>query len=268
MPDEPITQPPVVEPPAVVPEPPAPEPPAAVDPVSGKPWMEIAKENERKAKEAREKADKLQEKLLDQPSPQPMSAPGPSMTPQQHRENWLERFGTDPYEASRQMVGEALTWQQQQERAKKKLIRETRKRLKAKYSDYSEFGHEFEDALDELNLSSHATPDVLETYYQGLRGSKLDEIIAKKEEEWKKTRPAPASTPQVPVVGPTSPTTTPAVPAGTSQLDTNQQKECAELQMTPETYLVQLRKHQERAKALGNSITPRLISDRAHPIKK
>lgn len=266
-----MTTPATTDPTTQTPASPAPQTtvnPDTHDPVSGKPWKEIAKEEERKRKEAEGKVH--QPKTDDEPPPTTRDREGTVSARDQFKQQWERKFVDDPFGAIEELVliGSRHVVKRTREDIGKanRLLKEVKKDLKAKYEDFTDVEQSFDEHLEDVAVE-RMTKEGLEMVFHSLRGQKLEEKV--KQLQAKVNGKQAVEEPRI--VGPAagSGSGTPVSPSGEKPLTKAQQAEFAKMGDVSETgYRRLLKERQERAKKLDCKVLPETISEPLQRPKK
>lgn len=233
--------------------------PETHDAASGKSWMELAKEHERKAGEAQARLEELRR-------PQGPAESG-AKTAEEYIKNLEEEYANDPVRTSIKIANMAANIHVRRTRegiAKgSRLLKGVKKDLRAKYEDFAEDEAEFDARLEDQAVEE-MSEEGLKMVFHAIRGERLDAKLRKLQE-----RKAEAE-PEKKIVGPTSGggAGTPAAPKGQEPLTEAQQTEWRKMGDVSETgYRLLLKQKQERARKLNvpEAQLPQTVSE---PIRR
>ena len=215
--------------------------PETHDTVTGKSWKDIAKENERNAKDTQTRLDEARR----EPVQRQTTERQPNSVEEYHK-RLNELFVENPAQAMIYAATHAMQFGINSVRERGKLLKTVKADLKKRYEDYSEVADEFDDALEDAPTEM-LTREGIEMVFQGLRNKTLEAKIKKLQEK------TPGGEPTAKIIGPTSPTGSgaPAKPAGASTLTEAQQSEASSLGLSDDAYGHTLDNRRANARKMG-----------------
>lgn len=151
-----------------------------------------------------------------------------------------------------------ITQHSQQTKASRKVIKETKKELKAQYKNFADYEDEFDEIVDTIT-PQNISKEGLKIVYNSLRGKNLDEILKKEREAATKKAEEDKE-----IIGDLSkPTEKTTLKPTTIKLSQEQMDEMKNMGFETEAdYIGRLNKFREVAKRRNAKNVPNLLSER------
>ena len=205
---------------------------------------------------SRKVKDEVMEEVAKKPAPTPSALPTDWMKriDESAEKELAETGGIMPTKTIISVIGQGIQYQINLKKASDKILKETKKELKATYKDFSDFEDSFDEATTDIE-PQYMSKEGLKIIFKSLRGDKMDEMEKKLRKEITEEVLADKK-----IIGDTGSPGKVSAPTKGIKLTPDQEKEKENMGYeNSEDYLAQLEKKRQTAKSRGAKNTPQLI---------